>query len=181
MALEGFVVLFGVLAALLVDRVREDVVQHRAARAAVDRLFEEVAQNLGEMRGLQHVASERLDSLRALRDAPPDLGLSDLIGRFYGFRTPDLSEAAWERLSTSQLADSVDPELLSAAFYLYEWNHQFDRLDDQINRLVYSEIYYLPERRPTAIDVSERIMEQQLSWAAQAIPMFEAFLARRGT
>lgn len=73
----------------------------------------------------------------------------------------------------------VDPDLLAEAFYLYEWNRQFDQIDREINRFVYSEVFYLPERLDTAIAISERIKEQLLAWASVAIPQFEAFLARR--
>ena len=55
LALEGLVVLFGVLFALLVDRVREERVQQDAADAAVQRLVVEVTQNLGELRDLKSV------------------------------------------------------------------------------------------------------------------------------
>ena len=127
---------------------------------------------------MRDVVYERLERLRALRDdAPGDVALAGLMSRFTGYRIPDLSEGAWERLSRSDLAGSVDPELLAEAFYIYRWNRQFEELEDEINRLVYSELFYLPERRATAIAISERIMEQRLSWADQLLPQYESFLS----
>lgn len=178
LALEGLVVLFGVLFALLVDRVREERVQQDAADAAVQRLVVEVTQNLGELRDLKSVVQSRLSRLQALKGVAQPGGLSELLSQFEGFRTPDLSEGAWNRLSSSGAASSVDPDILMQAFYLYEWNRQFDQLDDEISRLVYSELFYSPERRSTALAISERIMGQELAWADEAIPHFEQFLAQ---
>lgn len=176
---EGLVVLFGVLIALLVDGVRERAEQREAAAAAVVRVVDETRQNLDEIEDLVSVVQERLSRLRALRDGAPEAaGLADLINRFQGYRTPDLSEAAWLRLAGSTLADRVDPDFLTEAFYLYEWNGQYEQLEREISRLVYSELFYLPERRSTAIRISERIMEQQLSWANQLIPLYQRFLDR---
>jgi hypothetical protein len=177
--LEGFVVLFGVLLALLVDGVRQTAAERTAAEAAVQRVHVEVARNLDELLDLTVVVEQRLGQLRALHtDAPQGAALSDLIGRFRGYRTPDLSEAAWRRLSGSDLSDLVDPALTTDAFYLYEWNRQYQNLNLEINRLIYSEVFYDPMRLSTAIRISERIMEQQLSWARDVIPLHEAFLSR---
>jgi hypothetical protein len=181
LVLEGFVVLFGVLLALLVDGLREGAAQREAGAAAVDRVLEETRQNLLEIEDLVEVVEGRLGQLRALEDdVPANAGLSDLIGRFRGYRSPELNEAAWLRLSGSSLADAVDPTFLTEAFYLYEWNHQYTQLDREISRLVYSELFYLPDRRSTAIRISERIMEQQLSWASELIPRYQRFLERFG-
>ena len=181
LALEALVVVFGVLAALLVERVREERAHERAAAVAGGRLTAEVAQNLAELRDLQEVVQERVGYLRALREEKTPGSLAELVGRFEGYRTPDLSGAAWTRLSTSDLADAVDPQLMADAFYVYEWNRQFDQLEREINRLVYSELFYSPEAAPTAIAISERIMQQQLAWVAPAIPQLEAFLESVGS
>ena len=178
LALEGIVVLFGVLAALLVDGARERSSQRHAAEAAEERVYREVSQNLDELQDLVDVVTDRLERLRALRDErPTGRPLSDLVDRFAGYRTPELSSAAWERLSGSQLADWVDPEVLEAAFYLYERIEAFDSLDGEINRLVFGDSYFDPLSTATAIAISERIMEQQLVWAAELIPRHEQFLS----
>jgi hypothetical protein len=177
--LEGLVVLFGVLIALVVDGVRERAIQHAAADAAVARVILEVQQNLSEFQDLEVVVEERLSRLRALGSSPTaSAGLSDLVDRFGGYRSPDLSEAAWLRLSGSDLADVVDQTFLTDAFHLYEWNRQYDQLDGEITGLVYSELFYLPSRTSIAIRMSGKLMEQQLSWAAQLIPEYQMFLER---
>lgn len=177
LALEALIVIFGVLIALLVDRWREDAARGEAAAAATERLFGEVHQNLAEMRDLDAVVSERLALLRAAAAGAPDgAGLADLLGDFVGYRSPDLSEAAWQRLAVSDLADVVDPDLLTEAIYLYEWNRLFAELDGEVNRLIYSELFYRPEQRAIAVAISERLMAQQLTWARQAIPQYGRFL-----
>ncbi len=179
LTLESVVVLFSIVAALFVDSAREDAARREAADASVERLMLEVEQNLQELREVRDDVATRLEQIRVLRDHPPnDVGLAGLIDRFQGYRTPDLSEAAWEHISRGDLAGIVDADLLAEAFYLYEWNRQFDQIDREISRFVYSEVFYLPERLDTAIAISERIKEQLLAWASVAIPQFEAFLAR---
>lgn len=180
LALEAVVVLFSIIAALFVDSAREGEARRVAAQAGVERLMLEVERNLDELRATSDDVSARLVQIRALRGhRPTDVGLSELIHRFQGYRTPDLDEAAWERLSGSDLASVVDPDLLADAFRLYEWNRQFDQIDQEISRFVYSEVFYEPERLDTALAISERIKEQLLAWAAVAIPQFESFLDRR--
>ncbi len=177
LALEALVVIFGVLIALLVDRWREEAARRDDADAAVIRVLREAQQNLDAMRLLDAVVRDRLAQLRAAAaDAPEDAGLADLMGEFHGYRSPDLSGAAWHRLAASELADIVDPEWLAEAFYLYEWNQDFAQLDGEVSRLIYSELFYLPEHRATAVAISERLMAQQLTWARQAIPQYERFL-----
>lgn len=184
LALEGLVVLFGVLAALVVDGWREEASRRSAAEQAVQRVVEEARLNLQELEDLFETVTERLEQLRSLEaEAPAGVPLSELMGRFTGYRTPDLREAAWERLFGSDLATLVDQDLINKAFYLYEWGSQFDGLTQEIYRLTYSEIFYVPEGRTTAILISKRIMQQQLSWAGDLIPLYQEFLssARNGS
>ena len=178
LVLEGLVVVFGVLAALVVDGWREEAARRSAAESALERVMAEVSLNLQELEDLSATVTERLERLRSLKtDAPPGVPLSELINRFTGYRTPDLREAAWDRLSGSDLSDLVDQDLLNEAFYLYEWGRQFDGLDLEIYRLTFRELFYLPEKRSTAILISERIMEQQLSWTRELIPVYREFLS----
>jgi hypothetical protein len=138
--LEGVMVLMGVLAALLVEGAREEAANRRAVRVATERLVLEVDQNAEELKDLQEVVTERLALLRELRSAiSTERSLAELVPQFGGFRTPDFNNAAWDRLSRSSLGESADPDLLRDAFYLYEWNEQFEALDGEINDLVFSE------------------------------------------
>ena len=150
LALEAVVVLFSIIAALFVDSAREGEARRVAAQAGVERLKLEVERNLDELRAMSDDVGARLAQIRAIRGhRPTGVGLSELIHRFQGYRTPDLDEAAWERLSGSDLASVVDPDLLADAFRLYEWNRQFDQIDQEISRFVYSEVFYEPERLDT--------------------------------
>jgi len=99
---------------------------------------------------------------------------------FGGYRTPDLREAAWECLSGSDLSDLVDDNLLREVFHLYKWGRQFDGLNLEIYRLIYSETFYRPDRQTIAIRISERIMEQQLALVGDLIPLYRDFLQAAG-
>ena len=178
LGLETLIVLFGVLAALFVDGARERASLREAAEAAEERVYREVRQNLEELQDLAEVVAARLEQLQALgAEDPLGVPLAEMAGRFGGYRTPELNSAAWERLSGSPLADLVDAGVLEAAFYLYERVEAFDSLDREINRLVFSELYFDPSSVAMAIAISERIMEQQLAWAADLIPLHQQFLS----
>ena len=176
--LETLMVLIGVFAALFLDGAREEARTARAVEAATMRLVREVRQNQQELESLSEVVSTRVVLLRQQRDAlEPGIALSGAVGGFGGFRTADFSDAAWARLSRSQLGESADPDLLRDAFFLYEWNAQFEGLNEEINDLVFSELFFSPGKVAVALDISERIMDQQLAWAAGLLARYEEFLA----
>lgn len=175
--IEGVVVLFGVLIALVVDHARQQWLEDQEAQVALSRVYLELNHNLSQLKDLQTVGSDRLARLRALRSMQVEgQSLADLLSHFSGYRTPDLNEAAWNRLVQSRLADSLDPHLLEQAFQIYEANQLFDGLDWEINRLVYSELFHSADKRAVAIAISERIMAQQLTWVAEQIPRYAEFL-----
>ncbi len=176
--MDTLVVLIGVLAALVLNNIREDMVAERAARVATARLIQEVEQNAEELRDVHEVVERRLFALRKLsNEIPAGKSLKDLIGQFRGYRLVELNVSSWEYLSRSALAASVDSELLQDAFALYSIKRHFDQLNGQIQDLSYSELYVSPEKAAAAIDVSEAIMEQQLSWMEEWLPEYEKFLA----
>ena len=179
--LETAMVLLGVLAALLVDGAREQAATRRAVEAATERLVTEVRENIDELRDLNDVVSERVARLRGIQiEREEGVSLAQVQSQFGGFRTPEFNSAAWDRLSGSGLAEQADPDLLRDAFYLYEGNAQLKSLEEEMKDLVFSEVYFLPNRTQVAIEISERIMEQQLSWARILIPEYEEFLSLYG-
>ncbi|MBB3063042.1 hypothetical protein [Microbulbifer rhizosphaerae] len=176
---DTLVVLIGVLAALVLNNIREDMVAERAARIATERLLQEVAGNAESLQDAREVMERRLSLFRELReDLPAGKSMNDLLPRFHGYWFVDLNSASWEYLSRSALADSVDPELLQDAFDLYSVNKHFDSLSSQIQDFVYSEIFVSPDKIHVAMNVSEAIMRQQLRWAEHMVPEYEKFLAR---
>ncbi|WP_323847360.1 hypothetical protein [Microbulbifer magnicolonia] len=173
------VVLIGVLAALVLNNVREDAVADRAARVAKARLMQEVEQNAEELRDAREVVERRLSLLGELRgQLPAGKSMKDLVEQFRGFWVVELNASSWEYLSRSALADSVDPDLLQETFALYKFNRQFDQLNGQIADFVYSETFVLPDRAATALDISEAIMWQQLRWLDLLLPQYQQFLSR---
>ncbi|AMX01630.1 hypothetical protein [Microbulbifer thermotolerans] len=177
--LDTLVVLIGVLAALLVNNIREEMVAKQAAREATDRLLQEMALNAEELRSFREMVDVRLSALLDLRqELPADKSLRELIGRFHGYRILDLDDSSWEYLSHNALASSVDPELLHEAFALYSVNAQFEELNGRIHDIVYSELFVSPDKVLMAIDISEAVMRQQLRWADELLPKYERFLDR---
>ncbi|MGL6160097.1 hypothetical protein [Microbulbifer sp.] len=176
---DTLVVLIGVLAALVLNNIREDVVAERAAREATARLVREVEQNAEDLRSVREKIERRLSALREMREQlPADKSLKDLIEHFRGYLAVELNASSWEYLSRSALANSVDPELLQEAFDLYSFNTQFDGLNGQIQDIVYSELFVSPDKTAAAIDISETIMGQQLRWMEEALLKYEKFLDR---
>ena len=177
LALESLMVLLGVLVALFVDEWRQASAADAEAEAAVLRLAEEVRQNLRELNELDSVAAYRLG---LLDDLEPELdgsqSLASMVGRFGGYRSPDLARSAWERISTGQVADRLPAAFREDAFRLYALHRYFDRLDEHVDRLVFSEAFHEPSRAPIALAISRRIMAQQRVWAQEFVPKHEAFL-----
>lgn len=176
---DTLVVLIGVLAALVLNNVREDIAAERAARGATSRLIQEVTDNAEALRDTREVTQRRLSALQELREQlPADKSLKDLVDRFHGYWVVELNASSWEYLSRSALADSVDPNLLQEAFALYKANRRFDQLNGQIQDFVYSEAFVSPDRTVTAVHISEAIMWQQLRWSEELLPEYEKFLER---
>lgn len=176
---DTLVVLVGVLAALFLNNIRENAVTDRAARAATERLMEEVARNAESLRATRTEVGWRMSRLEELKEqVPADKSLRDLALHFSGFWTVDLSTSAWDYLSRSALADAVDPALLQDAFALYKFNRSFERLNDQTQSFVLSEAFVSEEKTRIAIDASGIIMWQQVHWVDELLPQYEQFLAR---
>lgn len=178
---DTLVVLIGVLAALVLNNIREDMLAERAARVATERLVQEVANNTEELRDAREVVQRRLSKLGKLQgDIPPGKSLKELVLQFNGFWSVNLNASSWEYLSRGALADSVDPQLLQDAIVLYKTNGSFDRLNDQIQSFVYSEAFVSPDKASAALEISETIMLQQLNWVDWLLPQYESFLERYG-
>jgi hypothetical protein len=50
-------------------------------------------------------------------------------------------------------------------------------LNGKVSDLVFSELFFSPERVGVASAIAERIMQQQMSWARQLLPRYDEFLA----
>jgi hypothetical protein len=177
LALEGLMVLFGVLAALLVDEWREDRALRAQAETARTHLVAEVRGNLGELESMRDIVSDRLALLDDLHgEMDGSVSLDSLSYRFGGYRQPDLAEGAWLRFSTSGIAERVPPELVHDAFALYAGHRYFQGLTDQVSRLVFSELNVDPARSQWGWHIAHGIMEQQIKWADYFIPLYRSFL-----
>ncbi len=179
LVLEGIMVLFGVLAALFVDEWRQERELRAEARAAMESVVVEVRENLEELQALDSVVTRRMELLDALQ---PELDgttpLASLAGRFRGYRTPELSENAWQRLTAGRAADHVPGAFLQDGFAVYTFNAKFSRLEDEVTRLVFSEVNFDPGRVRTAWSIARGIMDQQVAWAGVSTERYQAFLER---
>lgn len=179
LVLEGLIVLFGVLTALLVDEWREERGLREEARSAIAALVAEVERNQAELQEVDSVVSLRLGRLRDLGpEMDGTVALGAVTGRFGGYRTPELSEGAWLRLSTGAVASHVPDDLVADAFALYALHPYFERLDAEVTRLVFSELNVDPQRARSGWLIAQGIMQQQLLWAQEVLPRYRDFLAR---
>lgn len=175
-------VLFGVLAALLVDEWRQERELRAEAGAAMGSVVAEVRENLEELRGLDSVVTVRmglLDGLEPRLDGTTPL--ASLAGRFQGYRTPELSDNAWRRLTVGRAADHVPGAFLQDGFAVYTFNAKFSDLEDETTRLVFGELNFDPGRVRTAWSIAREIMSQQVAWAEVSIERYQAFLDRWDT
>lgn len=179
--LEGLIVLFGVLAALMVENWREGRETDRAVEAAMESLEREVERNREELLATYRIVSARRDRLLQLDSlvdgSRPFSAYDELFG---GYRVPELSRSAWERASGGALANQVPADYLQDAFGLYERMSELEKLGGQITGLVFSETLHTPERARAAYGISLEIMSQQRAWARQLIEQHDAFLRRYG-
>ena len=175
--LEGVVVLIGVVLALMVDEWREERDNQRQANEIMAQLNAEIATNLVELEASFATVSERLEVLHAIRD---EVDGSEMflayLPRFQGYNTPDLNRSAWERAVSLTVVGRLPAEYMRDAFVIYRGNGDIVGLDGDINRLIYSENFYLPEKAFVAWAISERIMQQQVGWLHLAIQRHRIFL-----
>lgn len=174
-------VLFGVLAALLVDEWRQ-VWQARAeSQVAMERVVAEVRANLTELLALDSVVTVRIGLMEALEpELDGSVALDALASRFHGYRVPDLSHQAWQRLTTGRIADQVPGDFLQDGFGIYSFNARFTRLESEMTDLVFSEANFDPRRVRIGWLTAHEIMIQQVAWAHASLPRYEAFLERWG-
>ena len=154
---QGFVIVFSVLFALLVEDWRGERESTKEVTAALAALDLEVRANLEELDSFLVVVSERHDRLVAtgpLIDGSRPF--SDYVARFGGYRHPDLDVSAWERVRSDPLANRVASERLREAFILYRGLEALLGLDDQVGRLVFGPIYHDPDEAEVSYRISER-------------------------
>ncbi len=178
--LEGFVIVFSVLVALLVEDWRSERQAGDEVVEALVALDIEVRANLEELEAFAVVVAERHDRLVAIASAVDrSRPFSEYVGRFGGYRVPDLDLSAWARVSSDPLANRIAPERLREAFILYRGLDFLLGLDDQILRLVYSPGYHDPDEAELSYRISEVILAQQIEYAELMASQHRAFLETR--
>lgn len=177
--LEGVVVLIGVVLALMVDEWREERSAQQQANEIMRQLNAEIALNLKELRLSHETVSERLTVLHNIRDEVDGSAMFlSYLPQFQGYNTPDLNRSAYERAVGHTVVGRLPSEYTREAFIIYRGNADIVGLEDDINRLIYSEDFYLADRAFVAWAISERLMNQQVGWLNLAIHRHQRFLER---
>lgn len=179
LALEGLIVLFGVLAALMVENWREARETDRAVEAAMETLNAEVARNRDELVNVDSIVRNRRDRLlRIESEVDGSTPFSAYDGRFGGYSLAELDRSAWERASSTALATQMPAEYLRDAFVLYGRNEVLEQMSSRVFDLVFSETFHSPASARAAYGISLEIMNNQLAVLADLIERHEAFLER---
>lgn len=177
---EALVVVFSVLVALAVDEWRENrQIQHRVDQS-MERVVAEVRLNLRELEETDSIVAARREDLASLRErvATGDDALADLD--YGGFRLPELSTGAWDRMSGGQNGDRVPADFMEDAFRLYGGLEQLDAMGDDIRRLAFGEVMYQPDRAPIAWRLAMTVTGSQRGIFQEMIARHQAFLREHG-
>lgn len=182
LALEGLIVLFGVLAALMVEDWRQDAELARSVDAARASLNAEVARNRDELVSVDSAVRVRRERLVEIEDeVDGSAPFANFTGRFGGYLLPELDRSAWNRASSDVLANEMPPEYLRDAFLLYGRNDVLEEMSGRILDLVFRETYHSPASARAAYGISLEIMDNQLAVLEDLIERHEAFLERYGS
>ena len=175
--LEGFVIVFSVLIALLVEDWRSERRATDEVAEALAALDVEVAANLEELETFSSVVVERHGRLVAMASAiDGSRPFSEHVERFGGFRVPDLDLSAWARISSDPVANRIAPERLREAFILYRNLTFLSRLDEEIVQLAFSPGYHDPDEAELSYRISESIFAQQIVFGEEMVSQHRAFL-----
>lgn len=182
LALEGLIVLFGVLAALMVEDWRQDAELARSVDAARASLNAEVARNRDELVSVESTVRARRERLVRIEDeVDGSAPFADFGGRFGGYSLPELDRSAWNRASSDVLANEMPRDYLQDAFLLYGRNDVLEEMSGRALELVFSETYHSPASARAAYGISLEIMDNQLAVLGDLIERHEAFVERYGS
>ena len=177
--LEGFVIVFSVLIALVVEDWRSERHATDEVAEALAALDLEVAANLEELESFSSVVVERHDRLVALAsEIDGSRPFSEHVDSFGGFRVPDLDLSAWARISSDPVANRIAPARLREAFILYRNLAFLSRLDDEIVELAFSPGYHNRDEAELSYRIAEAILSQQIMFADEMASQHRAFLER---
>lgn len=180
LVLEGIVIVFSVLVALVVEDWRAEREAADDVEAALVALDIEVQANLEELESFATVVTDRYNRLIAFGpEVDGSVPFSEYVGRFGGYLVPDLDVSAWARISSDPGANRVAPERLREAFILYYYLDFLTRLDDQIIQLTFGPGYHDPARAVITFRISEAILSQQLEYAQLMAAQHRAYLEVR--
>lgn len=178
--LEGLVIVVSVVVALLVEDWRSNRQDRADVATAMAALDLEVRANLAELESFTTILAERHARLITMEsEVDGSRPFSDYVGRFGGFRIPDLDQSAWARVSTDPLANRIAADRLREAFELYRAINVLLGLDDQVNRLVYGPQHDDPASARIAYRIAERIFAHQMQLADLLSPRHRRFLEQR--
>ena len=180
--LEGVVVLFSVLLALMIDGWQEDRRERQEVRENVQALNVEIRSNLEALQSFLSTVEERHGRLLHLEQRIDNSrSFESYTGDFGSYALPDLDTSAWERMRQNPLMSRVDPEYLHDAFILYRWHDVMSGYDKQIIQMAYSELFFDPSRAFICFQITNGIMNEQMRIAEEMIDFYEDFLEKHAS
>jgi len=170
-------VLLGVMLAFLMEEYREDREREQLAAAAMQRVNLEAASNFREVIAMHAITRERLGRLESLKpDVDRSVPFIKLIPGFTGYSLLQTDRSAWSGMQLGSYFDKVPHAYLTDVFLIYDSNEVLKSLDGKIRDLAFGPDVHDPAMSATVWAVSRMIMEQQVTWGSEAIPIYCRFL-----
>ena len=130
-ALEGFIVLAGVLLALFFDSWREGVEFQNLVKATEDQVAEEIQSNRDRLITYREDFALRREKLDAWgENLDSGSGILDQLEGFPGIPSTFMNKSAWNMVNNSQITEYLNHEFYDKAFSLYAYGDAMEaRLD----------------------------------------------------
>lgn len=133
-----FMVMIGVLLALLVDEWREERQIEEMVSLTEERVLSEIRENAIQLQSYSERLTERFEELQSWeQELGPELSFREQPG-FPGMPAVSLSDAAWQRANSSDVTNYMNNELIEHAYGLYLTNERIINAEDRLLDPIFS-------------------------------------------
>ncbi|MFA8436465.1 MAG: hypothetical protein ACEPOZ_18300 [Marinifilaceae bacterium] len=175
---EFFTVLLSVYLAFLITEWREQHKLKKDVKMAMERLNLEIFRNYETMIDFHEEVTHRLEKMQEIeRIWTPDRNFSSYVSIFGGYQIAKFKQAAWNRVSSSELANMMPVEYVERVHNLYEGANGLVKHNDMINKVLYSSMLTDPKQSKTAHSLSELFTWQQSIWAMLQERYYRKFIS----
>ena len=177
--IEGFVVLFGVMAAFLITEWRQGVEGKKAVIQGQARLNEEILDTYQSMKIFEQDVSQRLEKLINLEsEIDGSLAMKDYFKHFTGFRVTEIYDATWSRINRVNIVEGFKPEYYEDAANLYLHLSYIEKYNLELYGLNLNPIIYQPEQAKVAYQVCLSLMKHHLMFVRDSLGDHKRFLEK---